>query len=37
MLNDEDGNIFELITEEAYLEDKWLEEKESEENGTSKL
>ena len=29
--NDEDGNIFELIAEECYYDDLWLEEKEREE------
>ena len=29
----EEGNIFELIAEEAYYEDLWLEKKEREENG----
>ena len=29
--NDEEGNIFELIAEECYYDDKWLEEKEMEE------
>lgn len=24
--NDEDGNIFELIAEECYLDDEWREE-----------
>lgn len=28
MLEDEEGNIFELITEENYLENEWLEESE---------
>ncbi len=27
MLEEEEGNIFELITEETYLENKWLEER----------
>ena len=36
--NDEDGNIFELINEECYYDDKWLEEKriKEEQNGKSK-
>lgn len=29
--NDDDGNIFELIAEECYYDDKCLEEKEMEE------
>lgn len=28
MLEDEEGNIFELIAEENYIENKWLEESE---------
>ena len=28
---EDDGNIFELIAEECYYDDKWLEEKEREE------
>ena len=30
---EEEGNIFELILEETYYEDLWLEKKEREENG----
>lgn len=29
--NDDDGDIFELIAEECYYDDKWLEEKKMEE------
>lgn len=29
--NDDEGNIFELITEECYYDDLWLEEREREE------
>lgn len=29
--NDDDGNIFELIDEECYYDDLWLEEREREE------
>ena len=33
---EEEGNIFELISEEAYYEDLWLKEKELEERRNDK-
>lgn len=30
-IENDDGDIFELIAEECYYDDKWLEEKEREE------
>ena len=30
-MKEDEGNIFELIEEECYYDDKWLEEKEMEE------
>ena len=33
----DDEDIFELIAEECYYDDKWLEEKEEKKNGFSKL
>lgn len=34
---EDDGDIFQLIAEECYYDDKWREEKEEKYNGISKL